>query len=110
MATDAAGAPAPPPPPPAAPHPLPFRLLPAGETSWDPSEAAVALNVRLDGCIVPSEASAEGARIAYSHAGVGEGVAGSIASAACLPARPINQPAACHPAALLPDRHCHLQW
>lgn len=75
MAADAAqaagGAPAtaPPPPPAVATHPLPFRLLPAGETEWDPSEASVALNVRLDGCIVPSEASAEGARIAYSHAG-----------------------------------------
>lgn len=52
------------------PHPLPFRLLSTGApTNWDPASAAVTLNVRLDGCIVPSEASAEGARIAYSHAG-----------------------------------------
>lgn len=56
--------------PPAPPtHPLPFCLLPTHETAWDPSTANVTLNVRLDGCIVPSEASAEGARIAYSHAG-----------------------------------------
>ncbi len=52
------------------PHPLPFRLLPTGApTDWDPAAAEVTLNVRLDGCIVPSEASPEGARIAYSHAG-----------------------------------------
>ncbi|PRW50819.1 hypothetical protein C2E21_5446 [Chlorella sorokiniana] len=50
-------------------HPLPFRLLPTGApTDWDPASAEVTLNVRLDGCIVPSEASPEGARIAYSHA------------------------------------------
>lgn len=53
----------------AARHPLPFRLLPAAPTDWDPAAAQVTLNVRLDGCIVPSEASAEGARISYSHAG-----------------------------------------
>ena len=52
------------------PHPLPFRLLPTGApTDWDPAAAEVTLNVRLDGCIVPSETSPEGARIAYSHAG-----------------------------------------
>ena len=51
-------------------HPLPFRLLPTGApTDWDPASAEVTLNVRLDGCIVPSEASPEGARISYSHAG-----------------------------------------
>lgn len=54
------------------PPPLPFRLLPLppdGGTNWDPASVAIPLNVRLDGCICPSEASAEGARIAYSHAG-----------------------------------------
>lgn len=51
-------------------HPVPFRLLDTGAgTSWDPGSANVTLNVRLDGCICPSEASPEGARIGYSHAG-----------------------------------------
>lgn len=63
-----AGAAAPQPPLPPR-HPLPFRLLPAAPTAWDPATAEVTLNLRLDGCIVPSEASAEGARISYSHAG-----------------------------------------
>ena len=64
----------------ASPHPLPFRLLPTGApTDWDPASAAVTLNVRLDGCIVPSEASAEGARIAYSHAGGRLGASGVAA-------------------------------
>lgn len=50
-------------------HPIPFRLLDTGAgTSWDPGSANVTLNVRLDGCICPSEASPEGARIGYSHA------------------------------------------
>ncbi|KAL4444049.1 hypothetical protein ABPG75_011786 [Micractinium tetrahymenae] len=54
---------------PAAPHPIPFALLNTGAgTSWDPASANVTLNVRLDGCICPSEASPEGARISYSHA------------------------------------------
>jgi hypothetical protein len=50
-------------------RPLPFRLLPTAPTIWDPSSVNVPLNVRLDGCIVPSEAAEQGARIAYSHAG-----------------------------------------
>jgi hypothetical protein len=58
------------PPPTAQGHPLSFRLLPTALSSWDPASASVTLNVRLDGCIVPSEASEQGARIAYSHAGV----------------------------------------
>ena len=48
-------------------HPLPFRLLPTQPTDWDPSSVQPAINVRLDGCIVPSEAAPEGARISYSH-------------------------------------------
>ena len=57
-------------PPPALERPLPFRLLPTAPSSWDPASASVTLNERLDGCIVPSEASEQGARIAYSHAGL----------------------------------------
>lgn len=48
-------------------HPIPFLLLPCGQTDWDPSSATVALNATLDGCIVPSEAAPEGARVSYSH-------------------------------------------
>ncbi|KAL4430009.1 hypothetical protein ABPG77_004379 [Micractinium sp. CCAP 211/92] len=49
-------------------HPIPFRLLDTGAgTSWDPASANVTLNVRLDGCICPSEALPP-ARISYSHA------------------------------------------
>ncbi|KAL4855298.1 hypothetical protein ACK3TF_004052 [Chlorella vulgaris] len=55
------------PPPPLA-HPLPFTLLPTAPSSWDPAAVSPTLNIRLDGCIVPSEASEQGARIAYSHA------------------------------------------
>lgn len=46
---------------------LPFRLLPTHPTDWDPSCIPPPLNVRLDGCIVPSEASPQGARIAFSQ-------------------------------------------
>ena len=51
--------------PPRSEHPVPFRRLPAGPTDWDPRVAAVTLNATLDGCIVPSEAAPEGARVSY---------------------------------------------
>ncbi|KAI3427134.1 hypothetical protein D9Q98_007071 [Chlorella vulgaris] len=54
-------------------HPLPFTLLPTAPSSWDPAAVSPTLNIRLDGCIVPSEASEQGARIAYSHAVVIDG-------------------------------------
>eukprot|EP00887_Chlorella_sp_A99_P001233 scaffold14.g1233.t1 len=56
-----------PPPPPPTRHPLPFRLLATQPTDWDPAAAAVTLCARLDGCIVPSAAAPEGARVSYSH-------------------------------------------
>lgn len=90
------GAAAPPPPLPPPSHPLPFCLLPAAPTSWDPAIADVTLNVRLDGCIVPSEASAEGARISYSHAGVRRVPAASAPAAAVLPRHGRLSSPSCH--------------
>ena len=48
--------------------PFEFKILATHPTDWDPSTSAleVSLNVRLDGCIVPSDA-ASGARVAFSH-------------------------------------------
>lgn len=49
-------------------HPLPFKLLATQLTSWDPASVSLRMNLRLDGCIVPSDA--EGARLSYSHIAV----------------------------------------
>lgn len=69
----------------AVPPPLPFRLLPTAPTTWDPAAANVTLNVRLDGCIVPSEK--QGGRIAYSHAGgLGRPLGGTAPLFACVTA------------------------
>lgn len=56
----------------AASHPaLRLRYLAAGETAWQPRDSTVALNVRLDGRIVPSLQG--GARVSYSHVVVLDG-------------------------------------
>lgn len=51
--------------------PLPLRYLRGRSTGWQPSTAAVTLNVRLDGRIVPSAGG--GARVSYSHIAVLDG-------------------------------------
>ncbi len=51
--------------------PLPLRYLRGRSTDWQPSAAAVTLNVRLDGRIVPSAGG--GARVSYSHIAVLDG-------------------------------------
>ena len=50
---------------------LQLRYLAAGDTVWQPRDAAVSLNVRLDGCIVPSLQGS--ARVSYSHVVVLDG-------------------------------------
>ncbi len=50
---------------------LQLRYLAAGDTVWQPHDATVALNVRLDGCIVPSLQGS--ARVSYSHVVVLDG-------------------------------------
>jgi len=49
----------------AARNPLVMRTLATHPTSWLPSSVTVAMNLRMDGCIVPSET--EGARVSYSY-------------------------------------------
>ena len=46
-------------------HLIPVATHP---TPWDPAALRVSMNLRLDGCIVPSER--EGARLSYSHLAV----------------------------------------
>ncbi|GAB4818432.1 hypothetical protein N2152v2_005478 [Parachlorella kessleri] len=46
---------------------VPFRFLATHPTAWEPPAAGPTLNVRLDGCIVPSEAAPEGGRVSYSQ-------------------------------------------
>ena len=43
-----------------------FQEIATHRTEWKPSDAKVTLNIRLDGCIVPSIGPA-GARVSYSH-------------------------------------------
>lgn len=45
--------------------PLKLDLVATHPTAWDPASATVSMNLRMDGCIVPSEA--EGGRLSYSH-------------------------------------------
>jgi len=51
-----------------------FKYLATHPTSWDPNSLEVPLNIRLDGCIVPSSSAAEGARISFSHVVVLDGL------------------------------------
>lgn len=45
-----------------------FQPCKTRETAWDPEkDAHVSMNVRLDGCIVPTEQGDVGARVSYSH-------------------------------------------
>eukprot|EP00889_Picochlorum_renovo_P003973 jgi/Picre1/31003/NNA_006361.t1 len=45
-----------------------FQPFKTRETAWDPErDAHVSMNVRLDGCIVPTEEGDVGARVSYSH-------------------------------------------
>lgn len=44
-----------------------MRSLQTHSTQWDPNSVSVSLNVAVDGCIVPSESSPEGARLSESH-------------------------------------------
>jgi probable phosphoglycerate mutase len=62
-----------PPEAPALAHPLPFLLLASRPTTWDPASVRVHMNLRMDGCIVPSQADPGGARLAYSHVVVLDG-------------------------------------
>lgn len=64
--------------------PLPFRLLPTHPTVWDPLEVAPALNACLDGCIVPSPASPDGARVSFSSVVVLDGLIDEASRAALL--------------------------
>jgi hypothetical protein len=47
--------------------PFKFDYLATHPTTWDPNSLKIPLNIRLDGCIVPSETAPESARISYSH-------------------------------------------
>jgi len=50
-------------------HGIEFQLLEAAsgqDDQWDPGSVQVSMNVKLDGCIVPSER--EGARVSFGHA------------------------------------------
>ena len=58
----------------AAAIPFQFNYLPHRPTSWDPQSLEIPLNIRLDGCIVPSSHALEGARISYSHVVVLDGL------------------------------------
>lgn len=50
----------------AAAAPFEFKFLATRPTDWDPASLEVALNARLDGCIVPSGADG-GGRVSFSH-------------------------------------------
>ena len=54
--------------------PFEFKYIATHPTSWDPNSLEIPLNIRLDGCIVPSSSAAEGARISYSHVVVLDGL------------------------------------
>jgi hypothetical protein len=51
-----------------------FTYLATHPTSWDPNSLEIPLNIRLDGCIVPSDTALEGARISFSHVAVLDGL------------------------------------
>lgn len=58
----------------AAVPPFDFKYLATHPTSWDPKSLEIPLNIRLDGCIVPSSSASEGARISFSHVVVLDGL------------------------------------
>jgi hypothetical protein len=65
-------------PSPSSAPPFQFNYLATHPTSWDPTSLEIPLNIRLDGCIVPSSSASEGARISFSHLIVLDGLVDDV--------------------------------